>query len=99
MAFSFDGHLLDTRNLIRHEPQPYPLKTLTYLCSNHNSLKILLTEHAMNTAIRTLHAHRILQIYDIPLIPQIFINSLVPSFKNAFGTNNQIRIVIDANDA
>jgi hypothetical protein len=53
----------------------------------------------MNTAIRTLHAHRILQIYDIPLIPQIFINSLVPSFKNAFGTNNQIRIVIDANDA
>jgi len=27
------------------------------------------------------------------------INPLVPTFKNAFGYNNQIRIVIDANDA
>jgi hypothetical protein len=59
----------------------------------------MLTEDCLNSALATLHATRMLNIYDIPLIPQMIINPLVPTFKNAFGYNNQIRIVIDANDA
>jgi hypothetical protein len=59
----------------------------------------MLTEDCLNAALATLHATRMLRIYDIPLIPQMIINPLVPTFKNAFGYNNQVRIVIDANDA
>lgn len=88
MAFSFDGHLLDTRELSSSLPETFPFQTLSYLCSNHNALKVLITEDAVNTALATLHKNRLLQLYDIPLIPQVMINSLVPSFRNAFGFNN-----------
>ncbi len=60
MAFSFDGHLLDTRELAAQLPETYPLETLSYLCANQNSLKIILTEHAVNTALATLHKNRLL---------------------------------------
>jgi hypothetical protein len=98
MAFSFDGHLLDTKNLIRHEPQPFPLKTLTYLCNNHNSMKIMITEHAMNTALKTFHQQKILSLTEIPRLPQMVINALVPSFKMAYGRDVKVKIVFDTND-
>ena len=85
MAFSFDGHLLDTRNLNRHEPQTFPIKTLSYLCKNRNSLKILVTEQALNTAIRTLHAQRVIEFNEMPRVPSFLIHSLSPSFKMVFG--------------
>jgi hypothetical protein len=98
MVFLFDGHLIPGH--VSTTPfKPFPLQTLSYTCINHNSLKVLLTEDFLNSALSTLHATRMLQIYDIPLIPQMIINPMVPTFKNAFGYNNQIRIVIDANDA
>ena len=101
MAFPFDGHLIPTHLSTNEQLRRslYQTQNLSYSCSNPNTLKIILTEDCLNSALATLHATRMLNIYDIPLIPQMIINPLVPTFKNAFGYNNQIRIVIDANDA